>query len=230
MNDKKSILIVAAHPDDEVLGCGGTIARLAQEGNEIYIALLGEGISSRSSVRDKADKESIRILHQQSHEVTRLLGAKDLFLYSLPDNRFDTVPLLDIVKIIEKLIEKINPADIYTHHAGDLNIDHVITNRAILTATRLIEGCRIKEVLTFEVPSSTEWSFGQYQSVFNPNQFVDIRETLEIKIEAMKMYKSEIRSFPHPRSIDAIQALARWRGSIVGIEAAEGFEIVRKIV
>lgn len=119
-----SVLIVAAHPDDEVLGCGGTIARLAKEGHDMYIAILGEGITSRFKEREEAETELVKELHKRSRQVGELLGVKDLFLYSLPDNRFDTVPLLDIVKIIEDLVEKLKPSVIYSHCAGDLNIDH----------------------------------------------------------------------------------------------------------
>ena len=143
----KRILVVAAHPDDEVLGCGGTIARLAKEGHDVYISILGEGITSRIKKQNEADLQLVKKRHKQSQEVSESLGAKDLFLYSLPDNRFDTIPLLDIVKIIEDLIEKLKPTVIYTHYAGDLNIDHTITHRAVLTATRPIENHPVKEIV-----------------------------------------------------------------------------------
>lgn len=222
------MLIVAAHPDDEVLGCGGTIARLAIEKNEVFIAILGEGITSRFIERNEADIKLIQALHDRSSQVAGFLGAKDLFLYSLPDNRFDTVPLLDIVRKIEGLIDKVKPSVIYTHFAGDLNIDHVITHRAVLTATRPIEGHPVKEIYAFEVPSSTEWAFGQYNGAFNPNVFVDISETLELKIKAMELYESESQHFPHPRSTEALKASAHYRGSAVGFEAAEAFELIRE--
>ncbi len=225
----KKILIVAAHPDDEVLGCGGTIARLAKKGYDVYISILGEGITSRYNQREAADPKLVKELHKQSRQVTEILGAKDLFLYSLPDNRFDTVPLLDIVKIIEGLIEKVKPSVIYTHYGGDLNIDHQITSRAVLTSTRPVKNHPVKEIYTFEVPSSTEWAFGQYQGGFNPTVFVDVSKTLDIKIKAMEIYDSEMKSFPHPRSSKALNALAQYRGINVGLEAAEAFEIVRKI-
>ena len=120
-----TVLVIAAHPDDEVLGCGGTIARLAQDGHDVCIAILGEGITSRYEQREQADQTTVEALHARSWQVAELLGARDLFLYSLPDNRFDTVPLLDVIKIVEELVECLQPQIIYTHHGGDLNIDHV---------------------------------------------------------------------------------------------------------
>ena len=157
------VLVIAAHPDDEVLGCGATIARLTQEGHEVYIAILGEGITSRYQQREQADRSLVEALHARGRQVAELLGVRDLFLYNLPDNRFDTVPLLDVVKIIEELIERLKPEVIYTHHGGDLNIDHVVTHRAVLTATRPVTDQPVQEIYAFEVPSSTEWTFGQFQ-------------------------------------------------------------------
>jgi LmbE family N-acetylglucosaminyl deacetylase len=221
------ILVVVAHPDDEVLGCGATIARFTQEGHEVFIAILGEGITSRYQRREQADPSLIKTLHATSRQVAQLLGVEDLFFYSLPDNRFDTLPLLDLVKIIEELIARLEPEVIYTHHGGDLNIDHMVTHRAVLTATRPVGGCPVRELYAFEVPSSTEWTFGQLQPSFRPNVFMDISDTLEAKMQAMALYESEVRPFPHPSSPDAIRAIARRWGSTAGVEAAEAFELVR---
>lgn len=223
------ILVVAAHPDDEVLGCGGTAARLAREGHTVYFAILGEGITSRYPQREQADMPLVEALHTRSHQVAQILGAKQLFLYGLPDNRFDTVPLLDIVKIIEGLIEQLQPSVIYTHHGGDLNIDHVVVNRAVLTATRPMSGQPVRDIYTFEVASSTEWAFQQFTPAFRPNVFVDISTSLELKIRAMSQYESEARTFPHPRSSEALTTFARRWGSVVGGEAFEAFELVRSI-
>ncbi len=223
------ILIIAAHPDDEVLGCGGTIARLTNEVKDVYVAILGEGITSRYVQREQADQELIEELGNRSRQVSKLLGVKELFLFNLPDNRFDTVPLLDIIKIIEDLVNRLRPGIIYTHHAGDLNIDHAITHRAVLTATRPVENCPVKELYTFEVPSSTEWAFSQFKPVFQPNVFVDISATLETKIQAMQIYESEIRHFPHPRSSQVLRAIAERWGSGVGLLAVEAFQLARSI-
>ncbi len=220
------ILIVAAHPDDEVLGCGGTIARLALEGNKIYISILGEGITSRCDSREKADQSLIRTLRGCSQDAAALLGAKDLFSHNLPDNRFDTLPLLEIAKMLEQIIEKVSPEVIYTHHAGDLNMDHSLVSRATLIAARPIAGSSIRTVYTYEVPSSTDWAFQCFEPIFRPNVFVDISETLDLKIEALGCYETEVRSFPHPRSPEAIRAIAARWGSTVGCMAAEAFELI----
>jgi len=223
------LLVVVAHPDDEVLGCGATIARLTQEGHEVYIAILGEGITSRYQQREQADRSLVEALHARGRQVAELLGVRDLFLYNLPDNRFDTVPLLDVVKIIEELIERLKPEVIYTHHGGDLNIDHMVTHRAVLTATRPVTDQPVQEIYAFEVPSSTEWTFGQFQPAFRPNVFMDISDTLEAKVQAMALYESEVRPFPHPTSSVALRASARRWGSMAGVEAAEAFELIRAI-
>lgn len=229
MQHQLKILVIVAHPDDEVLGCGGTIARLAKDGHEVYIAVLGEGITSRYGRPEKAERKVVEELHARSHDVGRYLSAKEVFLFSLPDNRFDTVPLLDIVKVVENLVNKLQPAVIYTHAGGDLNIDHQIVHRAVLTATRPLANYPVKELYTFEVPSSTEWAFRQFELAFRPDVFVDITETLEIKVQALQLYESEVRPFPHPRSPEALRAIARRWGSMVGLEAAEAFQLIRSI-
>ena len=154
MSRSAKVLIVAAHPDDEVLGCGGSIARWAQEELEVYIAILGEGETARYDRREQAEKKQLKVLHAGSRQAADLLGAKAIFQYDFPDNRFDTVPILEIVKTVEELISNIQPETVYTHHGGDLNIDHVITFRAVLTATRPIKNSPIKELYAFEIPSS----------------------------------------------------------------------------
>lgn len=223
------VLVIAAHPDDEVLGCGGAIARLAKEGHELNIAILGEGVTSRYEKREAADQSLIGALQAKSRQVAELLGATSHFQGKLPDNRFDTIPLLEVIKDLERLVEEIQPEVIFTHGGADLNIDHTIVHRAVLTATRPMASCPVKAIYTFEIPSSTEWAFGQFHSPFRPNVFVDIVSSLEIKIQAMAVYESESRPFPHPRSREALLANARRWGSVVGLEAAEAFELVRKI-
>jgi len=224
------ILVIVAHPDDEVLGCGGTIARLTGEEHDVYLAILGEGITSRYDKREQADQEILKELQKRSRQVSKLLGVKELCLYDFPDNRFDTVPLLDIVKTVEKLINRFQPQVVYTHQGGDLNIDHIITHRAIMTATRPVENCPVKEIYVFEVPSSTEWAFGQFLPVFSPNTFVDISKTLEQKIKAIKMYKGEAMEFPHPRSPETLRSIAIKWGSTVGLKAAEAFQLIRSVI
>jgi LmbE family N-acetylglucosaminyl deacetylase len=222
-----SVLVVAAHPDDEILGCGGTMARLAREGRQVRIAILAEGMTSRYAQREQANTDELRRLHSQAKSAAQQVGAKELVLSGLPDNRLDTVPLLEVVKIVEELVERFQPEVVYTHHPGDLNVDHGVVHRAVLTATRPTQGQPVREIYTFEVASSTEWSFQGVGPAFRPNVFVDISETLETKVSAMGCYVSEGRPFPHPRSPEALRAIATRWGTVVGCRAAEAFELVR---
>lgn len=224
-----NVLVVAAHPDDELLGCGGTASRLAKEGDSVFFSILGEGITSRPAKREQANLAAVRELSECSHRVAELLGVKEVSMHGLPDNRFDSLNLLDVVKIVEGLIDRWHPGAVYTHHGGDLNVDHQVVSRAVLTATRPISGHPVKELYMFEIPSSTEWAFQQLTPAFKPNVFVGIEDTLALKIEGMRLYESEHRSFPHPRSSAALTAIAQRWGSVVGKSAAEAFEAVRLI-
>lgn len=228
-NRGKPILVVAAHPDDEVLGCGGTIARSARAGHDVHIMILGEGISSRYTRRSQANRRALRKLQQDARAVGKLLGAVSMAFEGLPDNRFDELPLLDIVKRVERRIREVKPEMIFTHHPGDLNVDHRTTFQAVLTATRPIKGCPVRELYTFEVPSSTEWAFQQFQPAFKPNVFVDITATVGTKVKGMQGYESESREFPHPRSPEALKAMTRRWGSVAGLACAEAFELVRSV-
>ncbi len=224
-----SVLVVAAHPDDEILGCGGTIARLAREGHQVRIAILAEGISSRYAHREDADPGQLQHLHAQAQQAGNKVGAREVVLCKLPDNRLDTVPLLEVVKLVEELVARFRPEVIYTHHPGDLNVDHGVVHRAVLTATRPVAGQCVSEIYAFEVPSSTEWAFQRLEPSFRPNVFVDITKTLETKIDALACYDTEMRKFPHPRSAEALRAIATRWGSVVGLPAVEAFELIRSV-
>lgn len=222
-------LIVAAHPDDEVLGCGGTIARLARQGEDVYVMILGEGATSRACDSDGGKRSAVDDLVASAAKAAKILGAQDPLLCGLPDNRFDTVPLLDVVKRVEEVVDRLRPEVVYTQHGGDLNIDHQLTYRAVLTATRPVAGHPVRSVLAFEVSSSTEWAFQQFAPVFQPNVFSSIDDTLGVKVAALEAYAAEVRPFPHPRSAEALRASAvRW-GSVAGIVAAEAFQLVRSV-
>ncbi len=223
--NRQPVLIVAAHPDDEVLGCGGTIARLCGEGHDVHVVILGEGITSRGPDQDCATQ--LKDLETASSNACRIMGACRPEMFNLPDNRFDTVPLLDIVRTIEGVVERIKPGAIFTHHPGDLNIDHVITSRAVLTATRPLPGQTVREVYLFEILSSTEWGFQKTGSAFKPNLFYAIEAQLPVKLDALRAYESEIRAFPHPRSEQAVIAAAQRWGSCIGHASAEPFEVAR---
>ncbi len=221
----KKILMVAAHPDDEILGCGGTIARLVDEGYLAYTLILGEGITARDQDRDiEKRKKQLSGLKRQTLEANKILKVKSVFTHSFPDNRFDTVPLLSIVKVIEKISREVNPNIIFTHYKEDLNIDHQIAYKAVIAATRPLFTQKVKEIYSFEVLSSTEWS---YPLAFQPDTFFDITEWLEYKLKAMKNYKTELRGFPHPRSLEGIKLNAAYWGMRVGFKYAEAFKAVR---
>ncbi|OGC08540.1 GlcNAc-PI de-N-acetylase [candidate division WOR-1 bacterium RIFOXYA2_FULL_36_21] len=223
----KNVLVVAAHPDDEVLGCGGTISKLLKKGIDVAILILGEGITSRYENREKAmDIEQMKELKNHINDAAKILKVKKNFVLNFPDNRFDSVPLLDLVKVIENVKNKFIPDVIFTHHGEDLNIDHQITFNAVLTACRAIAGEMVKQIYCFETLSSTEWS---WPNTFKPNVYVDISKTIEKKIDAMKAYKNELKEWPHPRSIKGIEILAEKRGCEVGLAYAEAFELVRSI-
>ena len=224
-----NILCVAAHPDDEVLGCGGTLARAAREGHVVSIVIVGEGVTSRHSRREDADPLALQALRRSAEAAADVLGAKEVVLLGLPDNRFDGLPLLDIVHPLEELMARFRPALIYTHSAGDLNIDHAIVNRAVATASRPLPASLVQEVLAFEIASSTEWGFHGKANRFDPRIFVDVSGTLETKLDALQCYADEVRAFPHPRSREALMALAHWRGSTAGVPAAEAFELIWRV-
>jgi LmbE family N-acetylglucosaminyl deacetylase len=223
------ILIVAAHPDDEVLGCGGTISRFIDEGNiEVATLILGEGITSRDKNRDRESrKDEIESLKKNIIDANKVLGVKKVFSFDFPDNRFDTVALIDIIKVIEEVKQSFVPDAIFTHFANDMNIDHVITNRAVLTVTRPMSDEPVKEIYAFEVLSSTEWNF---PLLFSPDMFVDIGHNLKKKQEAMRVYKNELREFPHPRSIEGIELNAKTWGMRLGFMYCEAFQTIRRII
>ena len=224
----RSVLIVAAHPDDEVLGCGGTIAKLAENGTIVRIAFLADGVLSRvESNFEQSDELTVR--RAAAKNACDILGVKSIFFGDMPDNRLDTVALLDIIKVIEELISKYRPDTIFTHHAGDVNIDHRRTHEAVVTACRPQLGHPVKTLLSFEVPSSTEWQLPGSAPVFTPNWFVDISATLDKKMAALDAYYDELREWPHPRSRRGVEYLARWRGATVGVDAAESFVLGRQL-
>lgn len=223
------ILVVAAHPDDEVLGCGGTIKRLINEGSEAYLLILSGGVTSRyiEKTEEAINAENERL--QESVESNKVIGYKETYYCKFEDNCFDKEPLLNIVKEIEKYINLLKPSIIFTHHHGDLNIDHRTAFAAVQTATRPIFEFCVKEIYCFETFSSTEWSFINTDN-FLPNYFVNIEATMQDKLEGMKCYKSELREFPHPRSLESLEINAKRWGTVIGCAYAEAFECIRKII
>ena len=223
----KTILILAAHPDDEVLGCGGTIAKLADEGSSIHVAFLADGVFSRAGDQNK-QQEELYIRRAAARISCEILGVKSVSFDDFPENRMDTVALLDIIKAVEVLIAEHQPETVFTHHAGDVNIDHRRIHEAVVTACRPQPGHPVKTLLAFEVASSTEWHLPSSAPIFAPNWFVDISDTLDRKLAALDVYAVELRAWPHPRSRQGAEHLAHWRGATVGVDAAEAFMLGRQ--
>lgn len=220
----KRILVVAAHPDDEVLGCGGTIAKHISKKDKVFVIFMANGVGSRNLVSKKDLKDRMT----SSKLAKNILGITSCYHLNFPDNKMDSIPLLKIVQKLELMIKKINPEIIYTHHAGDLNIDHKITNAAVMTACRPLPNSSIKQIYGFEILSSTEWAT-PLESSFKPTFFNDFSKFKKKKIEAIKAYNSEMRNEPHSRSIKHVEILAQHRGYSIGVELAEAFEVYRII-
>jgi LmbE family N-acetylglucosaminyl deacetylase len=218
------VLTVAAHPDDETLGAGGTIAWHTARGDTVWVCILTEGASSR---HDRVEQQL-----DCARRACDTLGVHNLVLVGLPDQRLDTLSLLDVIAPIEQCIEDLQPDVVLTHFGGDVNEDHRLVSRATMVATRPVPGTPVKRVCAFEIPSSTDWAPPVPGSVFAPNLFVDISGTLETKLTAMKAYadtyRSEVRPFPHPRSMEALTAYAQRSGAVSGLLAAEPFMLLRE--
>lgn len=215
------VLVVAAHPDDELLGVGGTIASHVAKGDQVRVAVMCEGFSSRYN--PDWDGE----VRRQANEAARILGVTDLVLGNLPDQQLETLLLCDVAKKIGQLIEESQPELVYTHFGGDINRDHRILTEAVLVAARPYSAPLVKEILMFETPSSTEWGSPPLTTSFQPNVYVDISEFLEQKIKAFSCYSAEVRESPHPRSLQALADRARYWGSVINRRSAEAFVLVR---
>jgi len=221
---KKKIFVVVAHPDDEILGVGGAIIKHVNQGDEVNVLILGEGMRSR----DNTSKEDLKKLHCNTDDAKQVMGYGEVYFSNFPDNSFDTVSLLEITKEVEKYIDKLKPDVVYTHHEYDLNIDHRLTFQAVLTACRPCNTNCPTEILSFESLSSTEWQ-SKFNKQFQPNFYVDITDVIEKKVEALQKYISEIKDYPHSRSVQGVRILSQYRGLEAGLEHAEAFCLVRKI-
>lgn len=224
-----SVLVIAAHPDDEILGCGATMAWHVRRGDAVRVLIAAEGATARRPPGE-ASSDEVDALQAMALRANAILGVRDVRFLGLPDNRMDTLALLDVVKLIEKAIEDLKPEIVYTHHAGDLNVDHRILNTAVVTACRPLPAACVRRVFSFEVPSSTDFAISSAATGFLPNWFVDAETTIDLKLRALEEYVSEMRPFPHARSLRSIEALARARGASVGLHAAEAFQLLRAVL
>lgn len=217
----QKILVVAAHPDDEILGCGGAIAKHTKQGDKVWVLILGDGVGAREGSKD----EEVDSRKEEAKKANDILGVENLIFKSFPDNKFDSVPLLDVIKEIETVVDEFEPNVILTHSDFDLNIDHKLTCEAVKTAARPMAGSSVEKILSFEIASSTEWNLNE-EEVFAPQFFVNIEEEMDAKIKALEAYGSELREFPHPRSLEYVNSLAKVRGGQSGFKAAEAFEVI----
>lgn len=226
-----SVLVVAAHPDDEVLGCGGSIVRHVEAGDRVRVLIVAEGVTSRQLQRDRDQvTPELSVLAHAAEKAGSILGVESVELLDLPDNRLDSLDRLDLIKTIEKRIDSYHPQVVYVHHAGDVNVDHRRLHEAVVTASRPMPGQSVRRLLSFEVASSSEWQPPASGLQFLPNCFVDISNQWHRKREALLAYASEMRPWPHSRSLKALEHHARWRGAQVGVEAAEAFCLLRQVM
>jgi N-acetylglucosamine malate deacetylase 1 len=215
-------LIIAAHPDDEVLGCGGFIANRAKL-EECYVLILTGGAEGRYT------DEMSSVLRKNAYDANHILGTKEVFFENLPNQKLETLPIIEVTQVVEKYIQKLKPNRIFTQHGGDINRDHQVVFEATMTATRPIVNQVVQEVYTYNTPSSTEWNFYEGEKVFIPNVYENIEMSINKKLEAMSIYKSECREYPHPRSLQSLKVHANYWGVTVGFEYAEPFKLMRKI-
>lgn len=219
----KNILIIAAHPDDEVLGCGGLIALESEKGNRCYVLFLTDGSGNRYDSEDK------KKLLQNVQEANSTLGTFKVIHEAFPNQALDTVPVTTVAQCLERHISEIKPDEIYTHHSGDLNRDHQIVYEATMVACRPLPGQSVKNIYSYYAPSSTEWHFTEGEKPFIPNVFVDIECSIEKKNAAMHCYQTECKNYPHPRSLESLRVYANYWGVTVGIECAEPFKLIRSL-
>ena len=219
------ILVVVAHPDDETLGAGGTMAKFARTGSEVWVTVVCDGVTARHNEIDR-QKECAR-------RACDVLGVHNLVFCDLPDQRLDSLSLLDVIGPIERCVSELRPDVVLTHFAQDVNQDHGIVSRATMVATRPTPGSTVRTVMCFETASSTEWAPPFGANTFAPSVYVDIASTLATKVRAMSVYADthacELQPYPHPRSLDAVEVYAKRHGITVGVEAAEPFMLVRGV-
>lgn len=221
------VLVAVAHPDDETLGCGGAVARWTAEGRRVGWLVLADGVGARHAGAPPAEEAAAR--RRAAEEAAEVLGVERVVQHGLPDNRLDTVPQLDLARLVEDEVRAARPTTVVTHHGGDVNADHRAVHEAVLVACRPQPGHPVRRLLAMEVASSTEWRPPDGGRGFAPTVFVDTSATHARKLAALDRYAAELRPAPHPRSPEALTALARWRGATVGVDLAEAFVLLREL-
>lgn len=220
------ILIIAPHPDDEVLGCGGTIKKYVSRGNEIFLCIVTKAYTPDWS------GDFIKNREEEIKCAKNSLGIKEVVFLGLPTVKLDTVPQKELNDSISECIKNINPDIVFVPFHGDINKDHKLVSEATLVAVRPKPGLSVKKVYCYEVLSETEWAkpAQKIEDVFIPNFYEDISDYLNDKLKAMECYKSELKDYPHPRSLEGIKVLAQKRGTECGTKAAEAFILLREVV
>lgn len=219
------VLVIAAHPDDEIYGMGGTIAKLTQEGNEVYVLIVTEGCSSQYV----GDVDKIAIKKKEANRANSMLGVKEVLFGDLPDMKLDAIAHVEINNVIEKAVREIQPDIVYTHHHGDVNIDHQKVFESTMVAVRPTATQCVQKVYCYQVPSSTEWHANNEKYMFLANTFEEVGAQYELKQQAILAYESELREAPHPRSVETVSIYDTALGRQVGLKKAEGFVLIRSV-
>jgi LmbE family N-acetylglucosaminyl deacetylase len=219
------VLVIVAHPDDEVLGCGGTIAKHSLEGDDVDLVVVCESVSARYGIG------KLKVMEKSAKKSSKILGIKNVYFLNFPNIKSNTIPIRKLTEKLDTFLKEKKPNIVYVHHGGDMNIDHrVVFNATMLALRSFRERHHIKEVLCFETPSSTEWAPSYLEYHFMPNVFIDISQTIDKKMKAMQAYKSEIRDYPHPRSLEVLRLKAKIWGIKTAVREVEAFELVREIL
>ncbi len=218
----KNILVIAPHPDDEVLGCGATMAKYASAGHKVFVL-----VATRGSKKLYAD-DRIENVRNEALRAHKVLGVTETFFLDFPAPELDTIPLYEISNNISKIISNINADILFLPHRGDIHNDHKVIFDAGLVAARPLQNCSVNEIFTYETVSETEWAMPIGSEVFIPNVYENIADFFYIKVQALECFKSQLREFPNPRSVKNLNALANYRGATVGFEMAEAFCLIRR--
>lgn len=220
----QNVLVVAPHPDDEVLGCGGVMARHAAAGDEVHVAVVTRGHP------DVFSPESVDRVRSEAKEAHSILGVRSVRYLEFPAPRLDTIPRHQVADAIAGMIRELSPEIMYVPHHGDMHFEHGLTYEACLVAARPGRQSIVRRILAYETPSETDWSPPLSGTAFQPTVYVDIAAHLDTKLRAMTCFKSQVQPSPHPRSINNLEAVARCRGAAAGLHAAEAFMLVREVV